>query len=556
MKKILKTWLTYILILILTLFFINPDLAAQVYEPEIRGLGPVEFINYEGPHTRIETRAQIRGIGYDLGSFIRVGQIRAGGMGRYFVIHSVSAPDGSRLDADIFGLGTDAGVNHIRNLRFIIQGYLEGAYNYSERDASILAEYITIYNAVYRGDVRYLNTRYKDPVMEHITAERAGLSIRYDEWPGRTLMLIPLGLGIAGPLSLVDTGSLTDPEVTEQLRQQPDLGMDTRIGMIDLMERQAEEAEQEAAIQREAIREEEARIERERREAEQQRQEAEQARREAEQRRQEAEREQAQIAQERQDPAADQRALDERQREAEQAQREAEQARREAEQQRQEAEQQEQELARQEEQLETQRQQVEQIEQYAEERADDAQEERRILAEDQQTQITREVDSMPPPPQGILGASILSANNSLGRIVSLDPQSGQEIRRSVLNTVNIRSIAILGGRMLAIAGEARGDGAIRLVEINTQTLEMIKQGDDDISPESLLWVNGNDLYAITSTGGSLYLARFNTELVRQARSAVTVHPFASVVIMNNYLVTQRADGSALLLNLRDLTERL
>jgi hypothetical protein len=84
---------------------------------------------------------------------------------------------------------------------------------------------------------------------------------------------------------------------------------------------------------------------------------------------------------------------------------------------------------------------------------------------------------------------------------------------------------------------------------------MQKQGDNDIAPQSLLWVSGQDLYAVTSSGGNLYLARFNTDLVLQARSSMTVHPFASVLLSGSYLITQRADGSAVLLNPSDLSER-
>ena len=108
---------------------------------------------------------------------------------------------------------------------------------------------------------------------------------------------------------------------------------------------------------------------------------------------------------------------------------------------------------------------------------------------------------------------------------------------------------------MAIAGENRGNGAIRLVEINRSTLEMLKQGDDDISPQSLLWTNGQDIFAVTNTAGNLYLARFNTDLVLQSRSSITVHPFASVLFSDGFIVTQRADGSAVLLNESDLSEK-
>ena len=154
-----------------------------------------------------------------------------------------------------------------------------------------------------------------------------------------------------------------------------------------------------------------------------------------------------------------------------------------------------------------------------------------------------------------MGVSILTPNASLGRVVKIDPNNGKEVRRSVINTVNARSLAVVNGKILAIAGENRGNGAIRLIEISEDTLEMVKQGEDDIAPNSPLWVNGNDLYAITSSGGNLYLTRFNTDMVRQARSSVTVHPFAAAAFSDGGLITQRADGSAVLLSPGDLTEK-
>jgi len=533
--------------------FISPAYS-QVYQPELENLGVVEFYNYEGPHTRIDTRAQIRGIGYDLGVMIKAGRTNAGGAGRYFVIHSVSAADGQKLDADIFGLGVDVGVDHIRNLRWIIQGYLEAAYGYSESDAWLLAEYITIYNAVHRGDMRYFESRYKRDVISNLTQEKAGLSIRYDEWPGRTLMLIPLGMLSAGPLSSINTTPLTDTQVTETLRQQPDMGLDSRMDMVDLKERQAEEAAQQAQIQREAIREEEARIAAERQRAQEQQRQLQEQQRQAQEQQRQAQLEQERIERERQQADADQRALDQRQRQAEEQARRAEEQQRQAEEQQRQTEERQRALEEEQRRAEEQRREAEQIEQYSEEKADEAQQDRRDIAEDQQSLIDQD-DWRPAPSEGILGAMIIMQNSSLGSIIKIDPETGKETRRSVLNTINARTVTVIDGRLIAIAGEARGDGAIRLVEISPDTLSMIKQGDDDISPQSLIWTNGYDLFAITSSGGNNYLARFNSDLTRMARSSVTVHPFASAAITGDYIITQRADGTAVLLNLWDLTEK-
>jgi hypothetical protein len=497
----------------------------SVNQAEMENLGPVEFINYEGPYSRIETRAQIRAIGYSLGVVVRTGQTRAGGTGRYFAIHSVSAPDAFKLDADILGFGVDVGVDHIKNLRLIVQGYLEGAYGYSEKDAALLAEYITVYNAVYRGDMNYLGSRYKKAVMDNITADKAGLSLRFDEWPGQTLLVIPLGMQSAGPINSVDSSPLTDSRVQEQLRQEPDRSIDSRKDMVDLKERQADEANQQADASREAIRQEEQRQAREREQARQQEQQARQ--------------EQQKVEEERKQPGADQAALDQRQ---EEAQKQEEDAR-----------QKQQDLDQKQEQLENEKAQADQTGQYGDQKAEEAQVERQGIAQDQQ-----EVINQAPPPApavGILGAAIISPNASMGRVVKIDPATGKQTKQSVLNTINARTLTLPNGKIIAIAGENRGSGAIRLIEINSDTLEMAKQGDDDIAPNSLLWVNGANLYAITTSGGSLYLARFNTDLVLQARSSITVHPFASVTFGDGALITQRADGSAALLNPSDLMEK-
>ena len=174
----------------------------QVNRDELQDLPPVVFINYEGPHAVLNTREEIRQLGVVLGRQIseREGALaptlaamtveqkreysykfESGTANRYFIIHCVSGPDGNKMDADILGLGVDTGVDHIRNLRVIIQGYLQMAYNYNERDAALLAEFITIYNAVYRGNWDYFTSRYKNQVIDNLTRDKAGLSIRYDE---------------------------------------------------------------------------------------------------------------------------------------------------------------------------------------------------------------------------------------------------------------------------------------------------------------------------------------------------------------------------------------
>jgi hypothetical protein len=502
-----------------------PALHSQVDSRELQeGQEPVTFFNYEGPQSRIETRSGIRAIGFAAGQAVRSGAARAGASNRYFVIHSTSDPEGTKLDADILGLGADAAVDHIRNLRLIIQGYLEGAYAYGERDAALLAEYITIYNAVFRGNWDFFVSRYKGPVIDHLTREKAGLSTRYDQWPGQSLLVIPLQTALAGSLSAIDTSTLTEEEVTEDLRKEEGRGLAQRRDMVDIKEREAEEAEQKAADRlREAEREEQA-IAREGRENDRERRRIEEDRRQI-----------------REDREAG-RLSEEEARDAEEALAERE-AR---------ADQKDEELARREEAAEETREEAQRSGEFAERKTAEARQERQDIAEDQQGLINEETTS---EPAGLLGMILPDTDSGLGRLVRVDANSGRVIRSSAMSAVNGRTLIRVDGKILAVAGENRGNGAIRIVEIDPLSLGMAKQGEDDIHPGSLLWARGSDIYAILSAADGLFLARYGADLARKARASVKAHPFATVAFYDDLIVTQNTDGQAVVLNSKDLTER-
>ncbi|MDR0302613.1 MAG: hypothetical protein LBI04_09925 [Treponema sp.] len=517
---------------ILFAFIIFAGIAATGYTQVDRNeleqnLPQVVFINYEGPHARIDTREQIRQLGTVLGQQVLAGEnniaptiaamsaeskrtysykIEAGATSRYFVIHCVSGPEDSKIDADIFGLGVDTGVDHVRNLRTIIQGYLQDAYSYSERDASVLAEYITIYNAVYRGSWDYFTERYKTHVTGNLARDKAGLSIRYDEWPGRTMMLIPLG---QGGLSAIDTSTITDKRVVEELRKEDDRGVPQRQGMVDLKEREADQAERRAQNERQTIRQEENRNTQERQNIEQERQKTQED--------QAAGKITDEDAQKKQDE------LDKREQEADKKDQE----------------------------LDQRREDAQKLEDFAEKKTDEAQQERQEIAKDQQTAIVAQTA------EGVIGVMISRETpTTMGKLVLIS-MTGNELKHSALDTIHIRTLSLVGGKMIAIAGENKGNGAVRLIEIDQAALAMAKQGDDDILMGSLLWINGSDLYAITVDLKTqyCYLGRFDTNLAIKAKSAARVHPNAALTIQQGRLLTQNENGAAMVLDPVDLMRK-
>ncbi|MDR0557370.1 MAG: hypothetical protein LBG43_05830 [Treponema sp.] len=483
--------------------------------------GPVEFINNTDAPARIDSRAAIWGIGNALGRSVNSGSNHAGQTGRYFVIHCVSPEETGKFDADIFGLGPNAGVDHIRNVRLIIQGYLEAAYHYSPDDAALLAQYITIYNAVFRKNAEYFNANYNEIVTANLVEEKIGLPVRYNEWPGQTLIVIPLGNAQADSLSAINTTPLAAPEVVEEQRKEQDMGIEARQDMVDLKEREAEEAEQRAQAQEESAAQEREAIEQEREAIEREREQIAQ---------------EAAVASAGESVAAEEAAASEdgegsTQRKQELAQRERE-------------------LAQREEAAAQMEEAAQRNQEFAEQKTAEAQQERQEIAQDQQELANNERQESQSVSLGV----VLSAESSpLGKIVQIDAATGELIKDSEDSSLNIRTVVIVNDAIFALS--AQGDSrSYRLVKIAIDTLETAAWGADAISVNSLLWVNGTDLYAIGATDAGFYMARFDANLKLQAASPVAVHPFASAMFYQDRLLTEGADGGSLFLNPQTLEE--
>ncbi|MDR0540328.1 MAG: hypothetical protein LBG74_07510 [Spirochaetaceae bacterium] len=471
-------------------------------------LGPVEFINNTARPTVVNTRQQIWAIGNRLGLAVRNNTGEAGGRASYFVRHNLYPAEMDKLDADIFGLGANVAVDNIRNLRWIIQGYLEGAYGYKIEDAALLAEFITIYNAVYRKNRAYFTGRYKTPLMNDLQpVGNEGLSTRWNEWAGQTLMLIPLRTAADGSLSAIDTSAITSEEVLNELRKDDDRGIEQRQAMVDLKEREAEAAAQKAELQREAITAEEKRIADEK------------ARIAAEQAELERQRQEGAISDE---DAAKQAAELATQEEA---------AR----------------LA--EEELQKQRDEEAANLAFAERKIEEAQSERQGISKDQAETLGLNQQGGAPPPS-LLGIR-LNPGVLTGRIVRVNATNAAQIQSSELNTVNARTVTFTGGKLLAVASSS---GKQRLVEIDQTTLQMLKQSAEELNKDSLLWVNGANLYAIALVGGKNRIGRFDMNLALQASSAVDVHPLAAVTIQGDKILTQNVSGAVIILDALALTE--
>jgi len=489
----------------------------------------IEFISNTAVPARIDSRNSIFGLGASPGSAVAGGAEETGSRGRYFVIHRIHPPEIDKLDGDIFGLGSGAGVDTIVNLRLIIQGYLQNAYGYAAADASLLAEYITIYNAVHRQDRAYFSQRYKTPFLNDLTPGIEGIALHYSEWPGKTLLVVPLMTAAGGSLSAVDTSSITEEPVINKMREDEDRGIEKRQAMVDLKEREAEAAQERSDQLGAQNKAEEKRIETEKEritkeEKRQQREEAaiETAKAEAAtpeekaavlEREERLNEEKEQLAGDKETVRQDEKALEESKQEEEKSQA------------------------------------------LAERKTQEAEKEREAISGEQMAIINKEKSESPPPapaePSGIPAVYISGSGSPLGRLVKVNPQSAETVKSSALSRISARTFTAFGDKYIAVV---QSGSDYKLVGIDPAALASINQSEENLNENTLLWVQGSKIYAVISSGGKNYLASFDADLKKTAQSAPAVHPWASPLFQGDRILIQDESGKIVSLKAADLTE--
>ena len=536
--------------------------ALEVNRPELEGYQQtIEFINYTGPHKVIDSVDAIKSIGKDLGNVISKStgvSATAGSSSKYYVIHAVDANQKDKLDADILFIGSGAAVDHITNLRRIIAAYLSSAYGYSESDAQTLAVFITVYNAVYRGKLSDFQAKYKDVVTKNLSAADCGLSVNYKDWPGKSQIVIPLYDVANGGLSTVDTSVISDSKVVDSMKDDDDKNIDSRKEMVDIKEREAEEAQQKADEQQKKADEEKQKLEEEKKKTEEATQKADNAQKQADEKKKEAE-EKQQAAEEKQKAADENPSDSQAQKEAEEAKQEADEAKQEADDAQKQADEAKDEAEKQQEKQDEQQKKADDAQSSADEsqsRADqksnEAQNERKEIAKDQdEVQKQEAAQAAMPTEYGII---LTDESEMLSRLVKFNTKTGEIVKNSPVTVIRDRTVYKEGDSYLAIAGENAGNGSINLVLIDSDKMEITSQSDANIAADSVLVQDGSDYYCVIDDGGKYYLGKFGSDLSMKLKSSVQVKSCTPVTITGSGIVITDSNGRLKLLSKSDLSD--
>ena len=599
-KKVLKRAFSSIVMF----FSLSALSAIGVDQSEIQSTegNEIVFRNYSGPHSVINTIEQIRGIGAEIGNLVRENPTRIGTVGntnRYAVIHAIDPTTKEKFDADIFIVGRGATVDHITNLRRIISGYLVAAYGYSTKDADTIAAFVTVYNAVYRGNLQYFQSRYKNIVTEKLSPSIVGLSTNYEEWAGNTQVVIPLS-DLNGGLSTIDTSLISDKEVIKSMQGDEDKGIDTRKDMVDIKEREADNAQEKADEAQKKADEEKAKLAEEQRkkaeadaaaakakaDADKAKADADKAKADADKAKADADKKKADAdaakknaadAQKNADQAkkdakanpddaasqkkaadaqnaadqsnkdanAAQQEADEAQQNADEAQNKADEAQQNADEAQNKADEQTEKTNEQAENAENAQNKADSEQAKADQKREEAQDERASIAKDQQKLIEsrRNMDA-----NTMYGLKNVDDEGVTSQIIKMNPQDGTIIKESPVKVIRARTVFEDGNHFVAIAGINEGNGAIRLVQIDKKNLEISIESAEKISEFSVLVEQGGDFFCTIQDENDFYIGKFNTNVEKLLQSDTKVKAATPISITSAGIMVTDSNGQAVILD--------
>ncbi len=457
-------------------------------------------------------------------------------------VRRIFAAERAGRGADILEVDAGANFGHINRLQRILAAYLVKAFQYSASDAVILSRFVLYYNARKRGDLNTIKERYSEPVVATIDPQRVGIDRSFQNWAGKTQLLLPLRKSIVRP----GGGDLDRSEI----RQELDAAPPAEQQQFEQADRRRSEDEKARLAQKEAeLQQERERLQQERARAERERAEIAQEKEEIGKRllalRQDPQKNRAQIT----EAEKEQTALQEREQQVEQQTREIEE-------QEEGVAAQQQETQEQQQQVEEQQQEIERQEQQQDIAAattpatptEDSQEE---LEQQRLEELQRENERLrkEKEEQEKVSANVVQDKILFMRVVRhtpsghyqnelwyLDAAKDDTLFRSSYTNICSRDFLITAENNIVVTGyegDAHERSDHKLVLLDIDKLEKKGESKELVHWSTPFHFRDGKIYVFEQKGEQYYLARFNTNLTFDARTNDAVNPYAQVTFYKN-----------------------
>lgn len=555
---------------------------------EISKSKKVNFINYTGKITKSETISEIKSIGYRLAYSLKKG--RSDTIFRYHMkyslVRALCANDNEKLSADILFIDKDAKVDHIRNIRRIISAYLEGLYDYTEREAEAIAVYATYYNAIYRGNMDYFSSKYCGNVMKYVNSKNAGLSTLYSDWPGKTAIIIPLTEeNKRGEIGSIDPFVISDEKVKEEVKKDKE-DRKTTDEIIKIKEKETDKS-------RKDLKEDKKKLNEQKKETQEERKKIEDKKKETEKKKEEIKKEKEETSKIK-EPEKRKVKEDEIKKKEEQVKKEEEKNKEEEKK----VVKEEEKVKKEEKRIEKKEEEVKKKEEEVKkDKTDTGEKENRNTAEekkDKEKENKKEniTDKNTPEKEealkkkeealnkkekelekiedklkdkktsdNVFGLKIyylevkeyLEGGHYNNEMYMINTQTKKIEFKSPVTTICGRRYDVFSGGIVVITHLGSHTIGHRLTMLDRETLQITKTGQDNIFWRSFIEIKDNKIYAIVKDGEDFYLGKFDTDLKLISKSKEKINQNTFITFFDKYIYINREDKTIIVLNENDLS---
>ena len=111
-----------------------------------------------------------------------------------------------------------------------------------------------------------------------------------------------------------------------------------------------------------------------------------------------------------------------------------------------------------------------------------------------------------------------------------------------------------GENFIAIAGEKKGNGTIKLVLLSPDTMEIVKESNEVVAETSVLVQDNGEYYCVIENGNNYTLAKYDSDLNLKLKSDANLKSGTPVTVGSQYVIVTGSNGVVKVLNKSDLKE--
>ena len=102
--------------------------------------------------------------------------------------------------------------------------------------------------------------------------------------------------------------------------------------------------------------------------------------------------------------------------------------------------------------------------------------------------------------------------------------------------------------LVIVSGIDRAPQAVRLMLVDSESLEILKKGDTDIFSETDVLIHKGSIYAVLRENDSWFVGKFNMDMELQVKSSSEVLSYSPLQMNDNTLYVQLSDGKVVALD--------